>query len=384
VAGLAALFAAPAGDAETGGASYVPKPEIRSVKCAEGCLSGGSVRGGGLVKVRGSKLASARKVIFHGGAGKSDNVTVKVDATGDSQLPVRVPYSAATGPLRVVVNDRVRSNKSGSVKIVPAPPPLQRGKLATASGPADPGAPKVKTAVSDGIVFVGGRGARFSYVIEDGAPADVVVRAVRLGEGDDRPVRTWRQHDVDADDEQTITWDGSDEGEAVRDGRYAFRLVAKNDSGATVQNAREGDERRDAFDLRGYIFPLRASHDYGDGFGAGRGHEGQDIFADCGSKIVAARGGRVKKKAYHSAAGNYVVIDNARSGEDFAYMHMREPSPLDEGDEVYTGQRIGSVGDTGRAWGCHLHFEMWTSPGWYSGGHAVSPTADLKAWDRYS
>ncbi|MET0750985.1 MAG: hypothetical protein ABWZ43_07970, partial [Solirubrobacterales bacterium] len=38
-----------------------------------------------------------------------------------------------------------------------------------------------------------------------------------------------------------------------------------------------------------YSFPLSARHTYGDGFGAGRGHEGQDLFARCGSAVLAGR-----------------------------------------------------------------------------------------------
>ena len=65
-------------------------------------------------------------------------------------------------------------------------------------------------------------------------------------------------------------------------------------------------------------------------------------------------------------------------------MHLRDASLVDQGDHVYTGQPIGFVGDTGRAFGCHLHFEIWKSPGWYSGGSAVDPLPLLQAWDKTS
>ena len=126
---------------------------------------------------------------------------------------------------------------------------------------------------------------------------------------------------------------------------------------------------------------------YGTGaaaFGGGRGHQGQDTFAKCGTPLVAARGGVVKFKQYHSAAGHYIVIDGDNEGYDYAYMHLRDASLVDEGDHVYTGQPIGFVGDTGRASGCHLHFEIWKAPGWYSGGTAVDPLPLLKAWDKTS
>ena len=65
-------------------------------------------------------------------------------------------------------------------------------------------------------------------------------------------------------------------------------------------------------------------------------------------------------------------------------MHLREAAIVDEGDRVRTGQPIGFVGDTGRAVGCHLHFEEWCAPGWYSGGSPFDPLPDLRAWDAQS
>ena len=39
------------------------------------------------------------------------------------------------------------------------------------------------------------------------------------------------------------------------------------------------------------------------------------------------------------------------------------------------------VGDTGNASTCHLHFEIWSNPGYYEGGSADRPEPYLRAWD---
>ncbi len=123
-------------------------------------------------------------------------------------------------------------------------------------------------------------------------------------------------------------------------------------------------------------FPIRGRHDMGqseaNSFGGGRRHQGHDLFAACGTPLVALTSGSVEQKAYHSAAGHYLVI-KAADGKSYAYMHLRSASPLKTGDKVTVGQAVGEVGATGRATGCHLHFEEWSSPGWYTGGRAIDP-----------
>lgn len=139
-----------------------------------------------------------------------------------------------------------------------------------------------------------------------------------------------------------------------------------------------------------YVFPLGDPHDFGgpgSRFGAprtGHTHQGQDIAAPCGTPVLSAHTGSVKVNAYQaSGAGYYVVVDGA-DGTDTVYMHMQAPSPIPKGTAVAAGTLIGANGDTGSAAGCHLHFEHWTAPGWYSGGVPYDPLPELLYWDSYS
>ncbi len=131
------------------------------------------------------------------------------------------------------------------------------------------------------------------------------------------------------------------------------------------------------------IFPIRGAHAYGTAisrFGGGRGHQGQDVFARCGTPLVAALPGRVIQSIFQSRAGNYAVVQMA-DGRSYAYMHMRRRALVRTGDVVAAGEPIGEVGETGRATGCHLHFELWTAPGWYRGGRPVDPLRTLRSWE---
>jgi murein DD-endopeptidase MepM/ murein hydrolase activator NlpD len=138
------------------------------------------------------------------------------------------------------------------------------------------------------------------------------------------------------------------------------------------------------FDAGQYRFPLDAPHTYGDGFGAGRGHEGQDLFADCGSPILTARDGRIQRVDYQRRAGHYVVVDGRGTGVDTMYAHMLRRPTLRRGERVATGQQVGQVGSSGNASDCHLHFEIWTAPGWYEGGEPM-PSVErlLRSWDEW-
>ena len=131
------------------------------------------------------------------------------------------------------------------------------------------------------------------------------------------------------------------------------------------------------------VFPVQGPHTYGDGFGAprsGHTHQGQDVLATCGTPLVSVMTGTVQYAGYQSAAGNYIVIDNDGTADDFVYMHLGTPAYLKTDGVVAAGQQIGVVGDTGDATGCHLHFEYWQGD-WFGGGQPIDPLPYLKAWD---
>ncbi len=242
--------------------------------------------------------------------------------------------------------------------------------------------------------------ATLSYVSHARGPLQVRVDVVRLADG--YSVFT-DERTVEPEATQKVGWNGRASGGLALDGRYQLRIAlagagassttdAPAGGGASPEAAAPppGSTSVKTFTFVGAVFPVRGPHDYGEGaaaFGAGRGgrsHQGQDVMADCGTPLVAARGGVVTMRARHALAGNYLVIQDPVTGQSHMYAHLREPASVRRGQRVETGQPIGVVGDTGDASACHLHFELWTSPGWYRGGAPLDPLPALRAWDALS
>jgi murein DD-endopeptidase MepM/ murein hydrolase activator NlpD len=376
-----------ASQASSGGMTYTPQPKLASVACVSSCAPKKRIQGGSAVRITGNNLDGVTKVVFKGAGSKADDEVAAVKSHSAGALVVGVPISAQTGPVQALASGGVSSDPTKPVRILPPPPPESQPELSPAPGARDAGAPSLETATSSAKWFFGSqRGVVFSYRLGGSSPADVDVNLIRQADG--AVVQTWTNPQVAPGEVRTVKWAGVTGGQVQPEGRYAFRAVVKTGTVAAT-SADADDTARDAFDFYGHFFPVRGRHSYGEAgarFGAprsGHTHQGQDVMAPCGTKLVAAQGGTVKYAAYQSAAGYYIVIDGV-DGTDNAYMHLAGPSPFEQGDTVFTGQQIGVVGDTGDAEGCHLHFEIWTAPGWYDGGHPIDPLSALQGWDRFS
>jgi len=93
------------------------------------------------------------------------------------------------------------------------------------------------------------------------------------------------------------------------------------------------------------------------GYRWGRMHTGIDI-SGCGhgSPIFASNNGVVSFAGYWDAYGNAVVI-NHNNGYYTVYAHMSKIFTK-TGQIVKRGQVVGAMGNTGRSFGTHLHFEI--------------------------
>jgi murein DD-endopeptidase MepM/ murein hydrolase activator NlpD len=286
---------------------------------------------------------------------------------------------------------------SGSASAMVGGAPTPSGSPPPPSSPA--GAPT--TAPSTGVLsllaaettprksfYFGFRFPRLSYTIGSSQPQNDL--RIDVVDATGAVVKTFYRNDVAPNVPAAIRWDGTtNEGRPARNGQYSFRIAPQAEA-PPARRATPSTALSLSFAFYGYAFPILGPHEFslGDGrFGAARSghtHQGQDVMAACGTPLVAARGGTVQYAAYEANAGNYVVIDGKGTPNDFMYAHLAEPSPLHTGDTVRTGQPIGIVGDTGDATACHLHFEIWSPPGWYEGGSPFDPLPYLEKWDAYS
>ncbi len=78
---------------------------------------------------------------------------------------------------------------------------------------------------------------------------------------------------------------------------------------------------------------------------------GTPIRASAAGEVVVARG-----SGWNGGYGNYVVIRHG-NGVQTLYAHMHQVQ-VSAGQYVGQGQTIGTVGNTGRSTGPHLHFEV--------------------------
>ncbi len=100
-------------------------------------------------------------------------------------------------------------------------------------------------------------------------------------------------------------------------------------------------------------------------------HEGIDLQAPFRTPVRAAAPGRVIFAGRHQSYGNMIEIEHGFNIRT-RYAHLDRIS-VAEGDKITLQQQIGLLGETGRASGPHLHYEVLVD------GHPNDPLNFLKA-----
>ena len=134
---------------------------------------------------------------------------------------------------------------------------------------------------------------------------------------------------------------------------------------------------------RSFVFPVGGRTTIAGPFNSFRAdtgkHQGNDLFADFGTPVVAVADGTLANVGSLPVSGNRLWV-YADSGDEFFYAHLSAFSPAAVNDRhVEAGTILGYVGNTGDAEPTppHLHFEIHPN-----GGDAVDPENYLKAWQQ--
>ncbi len=129
----------------------------------------------------------------------------------------------------------------------------------------------------------------------------------------------------------------------------------------------------------GFIKPVNSYITTGMYYSSGSYHGAVDFGASGvnGMPVYAVADGIVvTTAALTTSYGNYIILYHPSSNLYTLYAHGQAGSiSVSQGQTVKQGQQIMRVGTTGNSTGPHLHFEVRTSPGYYS--NRVNPAAYL-------
>ena len=97
-----------------------------------------------------------------------------------------------------------------------------------------------------------------------------------------------------------------------------------------------------------------------------------NIIAHSSGKIIEIQDGRsnLKGSTGNIAYGNYIKLEH-NSGYQTLYAHLKSGLNLKLNQYIDKGKVLGLMGDSGNAYGAHLHFEVWKD------GIRINPTGYL-------
>ena len=164
----------------------------------------------------------------------------------------------------------------------------------------------------------------------------------------------------------------SDENYNKNDSIFASEDVGKPKEDVKIEKPQDKTEKnplKPANKGTTFIMPVKGeiigSHSSGElvkyeALGEWRTHDGIDIKAEAGSEIKAAADGKIKSVSEDPLWGTVIEIEHEK-GIVTLYYGLAKEVPVKAGDEVKSGDVIGTLGETNLAEvdkDSHLHFAM--------------------------
>jgi murein DD-endopeptidase MepM/ murein hydrolase activator NlpD len=135
-------------------------------------------------------------------------------------------------------------------------------------------------------------------------------------------------------------------------------LISPSKKVSRKKASKPGMKREAPRTEKGYfIWPVKGTLTSGFGFRSKSKHDGIDIGAPKGTKIVASADGKVIFSGWGPTGYGKIVIIKHSKKYVTVYAHNSK-NFAKEGQVIKRGENIALVGSTGRSSGPHLHFEL--------------------------
>lgn len=160
-----------------------------------------------------------------------------------------------------------------------------------------------------------------------------------------------------ADMDEIIAYNNLEKGDSLVPGSIVIvpdgEVTAQSSSGASVgpSHPSSGLKEYSGYYLRPVAVGVKTQGIHG--------YNAVDLAAPVGTSILASADGQViiaRMGGWNGGYGNYIVIRHT-NGTQTLYAHANKVS-VSSGDSVNKGDVIGTVGNTGKSTGSHLHFEI--------------------------
>lgn len=281
------------------------------------------------------------------------------------------PRTLAIGDAVKVTFDRLSGQKTGQLISVKVDPGSDYVVHAARTGEDSFAAAKHRKALVTTLVRVAGTidSSLYGAAADTGLAPETIRQLVHLFSWD-----VDFQRDIQPGDTFDVAYERvTDKGGAfVRAGDVVYAELTLGGVRYTVYRFKPAHGRPGYYDGAGKSVkkallrtPLNAIH-ITSGFGLRRDpilgftrkHKGVDFGAPIGTPIYAAGNGVVEVRRWEHGYGRYIRIRHDKIHET-AYAHLsRYAKGLHRGEHVHQGQVIGYVGESGRATGPHLHYEV--------------------------